>query len=144
MDLNHTIHMTDSHGNKRWKRKKIKKAWTGVTTSFSLPSVSWVSERWDLKIWGQRRRQKRHEFAFFQSSWRLFQSSYLSKCMQAPLELNYQEPHPSLERQRNFRRRLFTSSIVRENRHFHVVVVQQRQKNVQKRLLHVLSFCSAY
>lgn len=64
--------------------------------------------------------------------------------MQAPLELNYQEPYPSLQRQRNFRRRLFTSSIVRENRHFHVVVVQQRQRNVQKRLLHMLSFCSAY
>ena len=64
--------------------------------------------------------------------------------MQAPLELNYQEPYPSLQRQRNFRRRLFTSSIECENRHFHVVVVQQRQRNVQKRLLHMLSFCSAY
>ena len=64
--------------------------------------------------------------------------------MQAPLELNYQEPYPSLQRQRNFRRRLFTSSIVRENRHFHVVLVQQRQRNVQKSLPHMLSFCSAY
>ena len=76
----------DSHGNKRWKRKK--KAWTGVV-AFTLSQFEWVSDRWDLKIWGQQRRRKRRVFAFFQSSRRLFQSSYLSKCMRAPLELNY-------------------------------------------------------
>ena len=40
--------------------------------------------------------------------------------------------HSSLERERNIRRRLITSSIKREIRHFHVVVVQRRQRNVQK------------
>ena len=40
--------------------------------------------------------------------------------------------HSSLERERNIRRRLITSSIKREIRHFHVVVVQRRQRNVLK------------
>ena len=33
------------------------------------------------------------------------------------------------------------SSTKREKRHFHVVVVQRRQRNVQKRVMHVQSFC---
>ena len=40
--------------------------------------------------------------------------------------------HSSLERERNIRRRLITSSIKREIRHVDVVVVQRRQRNVQK------------
>ena len=44
----------------------------------------------------------------------------------------------SLERERNFSCRLFTPSIKREIRHFPVVVVQWRQRNVQKS---VLLFC---
>ena len=42
-------------------------------------------------------------------------------------------PHTSLERERKIRRRLFTSSMKRKIRHFHVVVVQSRQRNVQKK-----------
>ena len=52
--------------------------------------------------------------------------------------------HPSLERERKFRRLLFTSSIIREIRHFHVVVVQWRQRNVQRSVMHVQSCCFAY
>ena len=37
------------------------------------------------------------------------------------------------------RRLVFTSSTKREIRHFHVVVVQQRQRNVQKSMIHVQS-----
>ena len=40
--------------------------------------------------------------------------------------------HSSLEREKNIRRRLGTSSIKRKIRHFHVVVVQRRQRNVLK------------
>ena len=36
---------------------------------------------------------------------------------------------------------VFTSSIKRETRRFHVVVVQQRQRNVQKSVMHVQSCC---
>ena len=39
--------------------------------------------------------------------------------------------------------RLFTSSIKGEIRHFHAVVVQWRQRNVQKSVLHVQSCCFA-
>ena len=35
------------------------------------------------------------------------------------------------EKERKIRRRLFTSSIKGENRHFHIVVLQWRQRNVQ-------------
>ena len=48
-------------------------------------------------------------------------------------------PHSSLERERKSRGCLFTSSIKHEIRHFHVVVVQCRQRNVQKSVMHVQS-----
>ena len=38
---------------------------------------------------------------------------------------------------------MFTSSIKREIRQFFVIVVQGRQRNVQKSVLHVQSFCFA-
>ena len=47
----------------------------------------------------------------------------------------------SLERERNFSCRLFTPSIKREIRHFPVVVVQWRQRNVQKSVMHMQSCC---
>ena len=52
--------------------------------------------------------------------------------------------YPSSERERNFRRCSFTSSIKREIGLFHVVVVQRHQRNVQKSMLHVKSCCFAY
>ena len=42
-------------------------------------------------------------------------------------------PYPILGRQIKFRRSLFTFSTQREIRHFHVVVVQKRQRNEQKK-----------
>ena len=54
------------------------------------------------------------------------------KCRPTFLELNSLEPCPSSERERKFCRGLYSSSIKRENRHFHVVVVQWRRRNVQK------------
>ena len=38
---------------------------------------------------------------------------------------------------------VFTSSIKRESRRFHVVVVQQRQRNVPKSVMYVQSCCFA-
>ena len=52
--------------------------------------------------------------------------------------------HSSLERERKFRRSLFASSKKREIRHFHVVVTQWRQRNVQKSVMHVQSCCIAH
>ena len=39
---------------------------------------------------------------------------------------------------------MFTSSIKRQIRHFPVVVVQWRQRNAQKSVMHVQSCCFAY
>ena len=79
------------------------------------------------------------EVTFFQSlSW-LFQLTYFVKCKRTPLELNFCQPYPSSQRERKFCHCLFTSFIKREIRHFHVVVVQWRQRNVQKSVMHVQS-----
>ena len=47
-------------------------------------------------------------------------------------------------KRRKFRHGLFTSSLKREVTHFHVVVVQWWQRNVQKSVLHVQCFFFAY
>ena len=49
------------------------------------------------------------------------------------LKLNFKGPYPSSEREIKFRHCLFTSSIKHEIRHFHVVVVQKWERNVQKK-----------
>ena len=54
----------------------------------------------------------------------LFQFAENVKCRQISLELISWRPHSSLERERKISRRLFTYSIKREIRHFHVVVVK--------------------
>ena len=48
-----------------------------------------------------------------------------------------------LERERKNRPSLFTFSIKREIRHFHLIVVQWQQRNVQKSVMHVQSCCFA-
>ena len=94
----------------------------------------------DLKIWGQRRQRKRRwksEFAFFQSSSRLLQVTNFVKFRWTLQKLKSYEPYPlSSEREGKLRRRLRSSSVKREKRHFHVVVVQTRQGNVQKGVMH--------
>ena len=84
------------------------------------------------------------EFAFFQSPLRLFLPTYFDKCRRTLQKLNSKGPYPSSEREIKFRRCLFTFSIKREIRHFHVVVVQKRQRNVQKSVMHVQSWCFAF
>ena len=79
----------------------------------------------------------------YQTLSRLFQFAENVKCRQISLDLISWGPHLSLERERKFLRRLFTSSIKREIRHFHVVVMQQRRRNVQKGVMHVQTCCFA-
>ena len=81
--------------------------------------------------------------AFFQTLSRLFQFTENVKCGRISLELISWGRDSSFERERKVRRHLFTFSINREIRHFHVVVVQWRQRNVQKTVLHVQSCCFA-
>ena len=77
-----------------------------------------------------------HEGAYFRN-FTVFLHTYFVKCRRTLLNLNSKEPYPSSEREIKFRRCLFTFSIKRENWHFHVVVPQKRQRNVQKSVLHV-------
>ena len=65
-------------------------------------------------------------FPFFQTLLRLFQFAENGKCRRISLELISWGPHSSLEREKEIRLRLFTSSIKLAIRHFHVVVVQGR------------------
>ena len=69
---------------------------------------------------------------------------YFVKCTLTLLNLNSREPYSSLESEIKFRRCLFTFSLNYEIRHFHVVVVQKRQRNVQKSVPHVQSCCFSY
>ena len=66
------------------------------------------------------------------------------KCGRISLELISWGRDSSFERERKVRRHLLTFSINREIRHFHVVVVQWRQRNVQKSVMHVQSCCFAH
>ena len=68
-----------------------------------------------------------------------------SRCRRTLLKLNFKGPYPSSERELKFRRCLFTSFIKHKIiRHFHVVVVQKRERNVHVRVMHVQSCCFAY
>ena len=59
------------------------------------------------------------------------------------LELNFKGLYQSSGREKESCCLLFPSSTKREIRQFHVVVVQRRQKNVQKKVMHVPSCCFA-
>ena len=61
--------------------------------------------------------------------------------MLAILELNPKGLHQSSGKEKESCCLLFPSSTKREIRHFHVVVVQRRQRNVQKSVMHVQSCC---
>ena len=94
-----------------------------------------------------RRRQERRlksEFAFFQSLYRLFLPTYFVNCRRTLLKLNFKGPYSSSEREIKFRRCLFTSSMKREIRHFRVAVVQKRERNTQKSVMHLRSCCFVY
>ena len=59
------------------------------------------------------------------------------------LELNSKGLHQSSGKEKESCCLLFPSSTKREIRQFHVVVVQRRQRNVQKSVMHVQSCCFA-
>ena len=59
----------------------------------------------------QRERGLKSEFAFFQSLSQWFLPTYFVNCRWTLLKLNSWEPYPNSEREINFRRCLFTSSI---------------------------------
>ena len=77
------------------------------------------------------------------SLWRLFLPTYFVNCRQTLLKLNFKRPYLSSEREIKFCCCLFTFSNERKIGHFHVVVVQKQERNVQKCDAHAkLLFCS--
>ena len=92
--------------------------------------------------WGALATSLKKRITFFQSSSRVFQMTYLVNCRRALPELNSYEWYPSSEKERKFRHRSFTPSIKLQIIKCHVVIVQKRQGNVPKSMLHVQScFC---
>ena len=86
----------------------------------------------------------KNQFAFFLTLSRLFQCAENVKCQRISLKLIPWGPPSSLERERKLCRHSFTaSSMKREIRYFHVVVVQRQQRNVEKSVMHVQSGCFA-
>ena len=103
-----------------------------------------IHDEIDLKQQRQRRLRKRHsksEFGLLQTLSRLFQLVQFVKCWQIFLELNSKRLYQSSGKEKESRCLVFTSSTKREIRHFHVVVVQRRQRNVQKRVMNVQRCC---
>ena len=72
---------------------------------------------------------------------RLFHLVYFIKCWQMFLELNSKRLYQSSGKEKESRCLVFTSSTKRKIRLFHVLVVQRRQRNVQKSVMHVQSCC---
>ena len=116
---------------------------------FSLPlpsSLRKLPNIRELKQQRRRRLRKRHlksEFALLQTLSILFQLVQFVKCWHFFLELNSKRLYRSSGKEKESRCLVFTSSTKREIRHFHDVVVQRRQRNVQKSVMHVQSCCFA-
>ena len=89
------------------------------------------------RLW---KRQLKSEFALLQSLSRLFHFVYFVKCWQMFLELNSKGlRYQSSGKEKESCCLVFPSSTKRELRRFHVVVVQWRQRNVPKSVMHVQS-----
>ena len=94
----------------------------------------------------RRRLRKRHlksEFTLPQTLSRSFHLVQFVNSCQTFLELNPKGLYQSSGKEKESSRRMFPSSTKREIRHFHVVAVQRRLRNVQKSVMHVQSCCSA-
>jgi len=81
-----------------------------------------------------------NEFAYFQTFSRLLNSLKMSCVDEFPLEFISWGPHLSWERAR---KKNSSSLVNREIRHFHVIVVQWRNGNVPKSVMHVHACASA-
>ena len=82
-------------------------------------------------------------FALRQTLSRLFQLVQFVKCWQLFLKLNSKRLYQSSGKEKESCCLVFTSTIKREIRHFHVVVVHRRQKKYTQIVMHVQSCCFA-
>ena len=110
-----------------------------ISCSFSKDNREFTKRR-RLRL-RLRKRHLKSEFALPQTLSRLFHLVYFVKCWQMFLELNSKGLYQSSGKEKESCCLLLPSSTKREIRQFHVVVVQRRQRNVQKSVMHVQSCC---
>ena len=97
-----------------------------ISGIFAL-TVSWViRELKQRRRWRLRKRHLKSEVALLQTLSRLFHLFQFTKCWQFSLEMNSKELYQSSGKENQSRCLVFTFSIKRENRHFHIVVKQWR------------------
>ena len=86
----------------------------------------------------------RNEFVSFLTLSRLFGRAQFAECKRFLLELNSYGLYPASKREKKIRRSMFTSSIKRHIRKFHVEVVQWTSKTCTKNVIHEQSCCFAH
>ena len=91
----------------------------------------------------RKRHSKSEVSALLQNLSRLFYLVQFVKCSQFFVEFNSKRLYRSSGKERGSPGLAFTFSTKRENRQFHVVIVQWRQRNVQESVMHVQSCCFA-
>ena len=106
--------------------------------TFSLPSPS-----------SMLKRQQKREFTVLQTSSPLFHVIHFVKFLanfSGRNLINPKELYQSTSKEKENRCHLFTSSNKREVliKHFHVVVVQRRQRNLLNSVVYVESFCVSH
>ena len=125
----------------------IKQRIWGLQRSLFFPSFFSCRERPLLagKSIERREHHFKREFALFQTSMILFSFIEFVYCWRNFLGLNPKEPYLSLENEKENFCVVLTYFVkrVREIWKFHVAVVQQRLRNVQKSVVHVHSCCFA-
>ena len=112
------------------------------STTFSLPSPL---SNLKVSIIRRRRLQKRHvksKVALLQTLSRLLHLVQFIKCWLS-FWRNSEGLYQRSEKKKESRCLVFASSTKSEIRHFHSVDVQRRQRNVQKRVMHLQSCGSA-
>ena len=139
-----TVHRPPSSENCQRKRiflQMLSREWRFLTTPFSRTLNRELCQR------RRRRQRKRHCLKDFMPSVGRDFSDWCKmsvECRWICLELNSWGPPPRLrEGEREICSLVFTSSIKSHLREFHVAVVQWRQRNVQKSVLHMQSCCFA-
>ena len=96
----------------------------------------------NLTIWQRRRRWNRHgKLASFQSFSELFQLVHSFKSWEIKLKLKKEYRFLSLER---YSKMSSSQDNLKLVIYFHVVVLQGRQRNLLKSVVHVQSCCFAY
>ena len=120
---------------------------TCIQIKFARPRASntYLDTLWYAGLlWGRQRLRKRHlksEFVLLRTFISLIPTRSSSNVGKFFWELNFKRLYQSSGKEREGRCLVFTCLTQREIRHFHVVVVQQRQRNLQKKVMHVQSCC---